>query len=49
MKKIVILLSLIVSVTLVFAQRNEIPVLNVDEDVLVFSQSTLDTLALYSR
>ena len=46
MKKSIILLSLIVNITLVFAQRNEIPVLNVDEDVLVFSQSTLDTVAL---
>ena len=46
MKKSIILLSLIVNITLVFAQRNEIPVLNVDEDVLVFSQSTLDTIAL---
>ena len=35
MKKIVILLSLIVSVTLVFAQRNEIPVRNVDGGLLV--------------
>jgi hypothetical protein len=46
MKKSIILLSLIVNITLVFAQRNEITVINVDEDVLVFSQSTLDTLAL---
>ena len=46
MKKSIILLSLIVSVTLVYSQSNEIPVINVDEDVLVFSQSTLDTVAL---
>jgi hypothetical protein len=46
MKKSIILLSLIVNITLVFAQRNEITIVNVDEDVLVFSQSTLDTLAL---
>ena len=46
MKKSIILLSLIVSVTLVYPQSNEIPVINVDEDVLVFSQSTLDTVAL---
>ena len=46
MKKSIILLSLIVSITLVYPQSNEIPVINVDEDVLVFSQSTLDTVAL---
>jgi len=46
MKKSIILLSLIVNITLVYSQSNEIPVINVDEDVLVFSQSTLDTVAL---
>ena len=46
MKNSTILLSLIVNITLVYSQSNEITVLNVDEDVLVFSQSTLDTLAL---
>ena len=46
MKKSIILLSLIVNITLVYPQSNEIPVINVDEDVLVFSQSTLDTVAL---
>ena len=46
MKNSTILLSLIVSVTLVYPQSNQIPILNVDEDVLVFSQSTLDTVAL---
>ncbi len=46
MKKSIILLSLIVNITLIYSQSNEIPVINVDEDVLVFSQSTLDTVAL---
>ena len=46
MRNSTILLSLIVSVTLIYSQSNEIPVINVDEDVLVFSQSTLDTVAL---
>ena len=46
MKNSTILLSLIVNITLVYPQSNQIPILNVDEDVLVFSQSTLDTVAL---
>ena len=46
MKKIAIFLSLLISLSLVYPQSNKISTLGVDEDVLVFSQSTLDTIAL---